>query len=101
MTHVDYCFQDFISVSDYVRLIGNVSLDFFLYTDASALLFFYLFIYFGCPGSSLILPELLLVSLSITELRLLIAAASFGAQALGTPTLAAIAHGRSSCGQQA
>ena len=43
VTHVDYCLQDFISTSDYVRLFGNVSLDFFLDTDASALLFFFFF----------------------------------------------------------
>ena len=46
MTHVDYFLQDFISTSDYVSLFGNfgnVSLDFFLDTHASALLFFFFF----------------------------------------------------------
>ena len=56
---------------------------------------------FLASGSSFLLPGLSLVSLSITELRLLIAVASFGAQAPGTLTSAAVAHGLSSCGQQA
>ena len=58
VTHVDYFLQDFISTSDYVSLFGNfgnVSLDFFLDTHASALLFFFFFFFFfGCPGSSLL-----------------------------------------------
>lgn len=40
ITHLDYCLQDSISTNGYVRLIGNVSLDFFLHTDTSALSFF-------------------------------------------------------------
>lgn len=40
MIHLDYCLQDFMSTSGYVKLIGNVFLDFFLDIDTSALSLF-------------------------------------------------------------